>query len=255
MSEHVHVPDERIHALIDGELTARERAELETAVAADPHLGQRVALFRADKARLAGMHDGLLEQPLPPHWLAQIERHRAPSPRRQLFSIEAIAGIAAAITLTVGGALYYEQSQRPQEETIIADALAARDNVYPAQRAIAVNAHSESANITRLLSSALSMKLSAPDLRRMGYQLVGLHMYSNVPGGKAAELLYRSKDNRTFTLYVRHSSGTPRFDQFKQGKLRVCIWQDDVIGAVMSGEMSAAEMQRLASLAYSGLEA
>jgi anti-sigma factor RsiW len=57
-----------------------------------------------------------------------------------------------------------------------------------------------------------------------------------------------------FALYLRHPSGPARFDQFKQGRLRVCIWQDEVLGTVMTGEMSAAEMQRLASLAYTGLE-
>jgi hypothetical protein len=83
---------------------------------------------------------------------------------------------------------------------------------------------------------------------------VGLRVYGNAPAGKGVELLYRHKDNRVFALYLRRPSGAPRFDQYKQGKLRVCIWQDDVLGAVMTGEMSAAEMQRLASLAYTGLE-
>jgi anti-sigma factor RsiW len=89
----------------------------------------------------------------------------------------------------------------------------------------------------------------------MGYKLVGLRIYNNAQSGKAAELLYRHTSGRMFALYLRHPSGAPRFDQYKQGNLRVCIWQDDVIGAVMTGEMSAAEMQRLASLAYTGLEA
>ena len=57
-----------------------------------------------------------------------------------------------------------------------------------------------------------------------------------------------------FALYLRRPSGRAAFDQYKQGSLRVCIWQDDVLGAVMTGEMSAAEMQRLASLAYTRLE-
>ena len=35
----------------------------------------------------------------------------------------------------------------------------------------------------------------------------------------------------------------------------VCLWQDDVLSSVMLGEVSAAEMLRLASLAYSGLAA
>lgn len=35
--------------------------------------------------------------------------------------------------------------------------------------------------------------------------------------------------------------------------MQICIWQDEVIGSVMLGEMSAGEMARLASLAYSEL--
>jgi anti-sigma factor RsiW len=35
--------------------------------------------------------------------------------------------------------------------------------------------------------------------------------------------------------------------------LRICIWQDDIIGTVMVGDMSAGEMARAASAAYAGL--
>jgi hypothetical protein len=38
-----------------------------------------------------------------------------------------------------------------------------------------------------------------------------------------------------------------------RGRVRVCLWQDDVLATVMVGEMSAAEMLRVASLAYNGL--
>jgi len=33
----------------------------------------------------------------------------------------------------------------------------------------------------------------------------------------------------------------------------VCLWQDDVLSTVMVGKMAAAEMLRVASLAYNGL--
>jgi len=124
----------------------------------------------------------------------------------------------------------------------------------PARQAIALKNPAQTVNVAQTLSSVLAMHVSAPDLQRMGYRLVGLRVYGNVPGGNGVELLYRHSDNRVFALYLRHPSGPPRFDQYRQGALRVCIWQDDVIGAVMTGEMSAAEMQRLASLAYTGLE-
>ena len=56
-----------------------------------------------------------------------------------------------------------------------------------------------------------------------------------------------------FTLYLRRSDGTARFDQFERAGLRVCVWQDEQLGMVMAGNVSTAAMQRLASLAYTGL--
>ena len=249
MSERFYIADDRLHALIDGELTARDCADVESAVAADPVLNQRVALFRADKARLAQVYGPVSEQPLPREWIAMIERE-ARKPR--MFSLEATAGIAAAFMLVIGGTLVYRQAL-PHEEPIVEEALAARNDAMPARQTLALNT-AQAAVATRTLASALGMHVSAPDLQRMGYDLVGLRVYGHAPAGKGVELLYRHKDNRVFALYLRHPSGAPRFDQYKQGKLRVCIWQDDVLGAVMTGEMSAAEMQRLASLAYTGLE-
>jgi anti-sigma factor RsiW len=83
----------------------------------------------------------------------------------------------------------------------------------------------------------------------MGYRLTALHLYA----GAAAELVYRDGAGRLFTLYVRHSDGAARFDQFERSGLRVCVWQDDQLGMVMAGNVSTASMQRLASLAYTGL--
>lgn len=65
MSERSYIPDEQLHALIDGELTTRDTAEVESVVAADPLLSHRLALFRADKARLAQTYGSISEQPLP----------------------------------------------------------------------------------------------------------------------------------------------------------------------------------------------
>jgi len=251
MSEPLRIPDEQLHALIDGELSVQECAELEAALAADPYLSQRVALFRADKSRLTQVYGPVANMPVPEHWIRMIENEPRKQPR--FFSIEAIAGIAAAFMLVIGGTLAYRQSL-PHEEPIVEEALAARDDALPARKVLAVTASGQDADATRTLSSALAMRVSAPDLKRMGYNLVGVRVYGNTAPAKGVELLYRHKDNRIFALYLRRPSGPPRFDQYKQGNLRVCIWQDDVLGAVMTGEMSAAEMQRLASLAYTGLE-
>jgi anti-sigma factor RsiW len=241
----------KLHAFIDGELPADERVRLADAIAADPALARRADLFRQDKERLWQAYGGLVDRPIPRHWIDMIE---APQTRRRVFSMDTIAALAAALLLLVGGPLLYRQ-MTPHEEPIVVEALAARDATVPAGHIAAVQSTDKNAAVGRAVSGALAMRVSAPDLSRMGYTLAGYRIYRNAEGGKpAAELLYRHRDNRVFALYLRQPTGAPRFDQYKQGKLRVCIWQDDVLGAVMTGEMTAAEMQRLASLAYTGLE-
>lgn len=252
MSEYLDTWESRLHAFIDGELAEDDRAAVAAEIDANPELAQRVALYGDDKARLAATYGHITEAPIPRRWIDLIEGH-ARKPRRSVV-METFMALAASLLVLIGGSLVYRQ-MTPHEEPIVADALAARNNALPARQIIPVKASAETTVAGRALASALAMRVGVPDLTRMGYKLTGLRIYSNAQSGKAAELMYRRADGRTFALYLRHSSGTPRFDQYKQGNLRVCIWQDDVIGAVMTGEMSAAEMQRLASLAYMGLEA
>jgi anti-sigma factor RsiW len=251
MTDELQISDENLHAFIDGELRADGRAAVEAAIARDPDLGQRVALYRADKARIGETYGPLLDAPVPANWIALIENPpRRPWPAAPL---RTIAAIAAALLVLVGGPMLYRQAT-PHEEPIVEEALAARSDALPARQIVAVSSEAQSAAANRAMRATLAMPVKAPDLSHMGYTLVGMRTYDAVSSGKAVELLYRHSGNRAFALYVRKPSGPPRFDQYKQGNLRVCIWQDDVIGTVMTGEMSAAEMQRLASLAYTGLE-
>ena len=59
------IRDEDLHAFIDGELEDADRARVDAAVNADPALGEQVAAFRADKARLVSLYGGGLNEPLP----------------------------------------------------------------------------------------------------------------------------------------------------------------------------------------------
>jgi anti-sigma factor RsiW len=95
--------------------------------------------------------------------------------------------------------------------------------------------------------------LKVPDMSKLGYQLAAIRVYSDVPGGKAVELRYRGGEDHVFTLYLRHPTSPARVDLLQRDNLRICIWQDEVIGTVMLGEMSAGEMARAASAAYAGL--
>jgi anti-sigma factor RsiW len=107
----------------------------------------------------------------------------------------------------------------------------------------------------REISAALAMKAKAPVLTRFGYRLAAVKSYEAGPKRRTVELVYANGAGHELTLYVSRSVGAPRFDQFESGGLRICIWQDDIVGMVVAGNLSAAEMQRLAALAYDGLTA
>jgi anti-sigma factor RsiW len=244
----VDISNEELHAFIDGELDETRSAEIAELVTHDADLARQIAAFRADKARLLRLFGPVIDRPLPAHWRTRILR---PAPR---YRIPAFAAVAASLVLVVG-LLVLRQSSGTKEDTIIAEAIAARGGSALAERSIAIASSREAASSSRLMSETLRMKARAPELTQLGYKLTAMEIYPGVPGGKAIELVYRGHGDRQVTLYVRHAAGAPRFDQFERNGMRVCIWQDDVVGMVVTGSMSAAEMQRLASLAYSALQA
>ena len=248
MSDHRTTDELAVQAYIDGELPENERASIENAIRLDSVLAAQIEHYRADKAQLAKVYGRVCNEPLPAKWLELIEN--SPRKSRPAFFGQAMA-IAAALLVVIGGVSLYQRLE-PHRESIIEEAIAARNEGLRARQTMAVTASAHTAD--HVVASALAMRVKAPDLSRLGYALSGVRVYGDVPGGKSVELLYRKANTPVFALYLRHPSSPARFDQFKQGRLRVCIWQDDVLGTVMTGEMSAAEMQRLASLAYTGLE-
>ena len=245
------IREEDLHAFIDGELEETVRARVEAIIEADPQLRERVAQYRADKARLGSIYGGGMSDPLPREWLAQIEAATARRPWRAQYW--GVAALAASFVLTLTGIVAWREfAAPPVHNDIVAEALAARAREVPPQEVIASASRPVLAREARVMTRDLDTRVKPPDLSRMGYRLTGIDVYS--APARAFELRYIAPDGGTFTLYLRRSAGAPRFDQFEEKGLRVCIWQDDVIGMVMAGKISVAEMQRLAALAYTELE-
>ena len=136
-------------------------------------------------------------------------------------------------------------------DTILDEAEAARDGHLDGRLA-ATDPLPPSAARDPALRSTLGMNVSAPDLRRFGFQLTRMDLFGT-EGSGAAQLTYADRDQRALTIYVRHSDGTVRFDIIRRGETHICVWQDDVVGAVIMAPVSAAEMLRIASSAYTSL--
>lgn len=247
MNKWPDVREEDLHAFVDGELDEPERARIGAIVEGNTDLRERVALYRADKARLAALYGVGMSEPLPMEWIASIERATA-RPRWRTHAL-GISALAASLVLIICGVIAYRELANPLRDDIVADALAARAGTIHPVSVVPADAAKVAAE-ARVMTAALDARAKAPDLSRLGYRLAGINVYSEP--NRAFELRY-ARGREIFTLYLRRSPGAPRFDQFKEDGLRVCIWQDDVLAMVMAGTMSVAEMQRLASLAYTGL--
>ncbi len=251
MTEYPTPTDEELHAFIDGELDAPRAAKVAAALQRDTVLAKKVAAYNSDKSQLHEVYGPLVDESLPADWVALI----AAGPKAKSLLVAANSNIrqwaiaaAACVALAVAGWTLYRTGEISNHETIVAEAVAAHTNTLPAPPPVIGGESTAS-----IVSTALDMPVKTPDLTKMGYQLIGVQVYENQPGGKAVKLDYRNNDKRVFTVYLKPSPGTPRFEMLKQGDTRICLWQDDVLATVMVGEMSAAEMLRLASLAYAGL--
>jgi anti-sigma factor RsiW len=238
MSERPQISAEELHAYIDGELNGVRTADIALLLQYDAERAARCAAFQADKRRLREVYGPLAERPVPQAWIGRIRQHRTRQDgiRRTIFALAA----SVVVMIAVGFAIY----QRETRDPLLDEALAVHRETMPAALKPVQPGTS--------LAAVLNLPVTVPDLTRYGYVLAGMESYAGVPGG-AVKLSYHDAARRSFTLYLRHSVGEDRFDMLKRGKTRICIWQDDVVGAVMVGEMSAGEMLRLATLAYQQL--
>jgi anti-sigma factor RsiW len=238
-----HISDEDLHAYIDGALEEERAQMVRNALMENAALAQRAALFQADKTMFKTVYGPLAERPLPPEWIARARRQARPRMRWPL-----ACAIAAALLVVAGGPLVWRYYTPARGGDVVEAALDAREGNPVGERHIATGDSIQSHRYDAALRQTVASNVHIPDLSRMGYRLRGLHLYGN-----AAEILYRGPQDRLFTLYVRRSDGSARFDQFERRGLRVCIWQDDQVSTVMVGNISAAIMQRLATLSYTGL--
>lgn len=249
------ITEEELQSFIDGEIEPQRAAQIATAAQSDSMLARRIAAFREDKLRLRQAYAPVAAAPLPENWLHLIDRHARERPATRSWPRipQQVLAAAAAILLLVGSfGLSREFLRPPTEEQIINEALAARAHIVQPEQTLTAAQLAPPGGGATLLSKALASKIKTPDLARMGYRFEGARIYDGVPA-KAVELDYRNARNVLFTVYLRRPSSPPQVDIIERGRLRICLWQDDELGAVMAGEMPAGEMARLASLAYSGL--
>ncbi len=243
MSSVEPIREDELHAFVDGALQAARREEVAAILRADPARAAWVDGYARDRELLREAVAQLSARPLPPNWAAQIE---AATARRAPARLGRRYAIAASLAVAIGAAAAVKWW--PHGDTILADALAVRDGTA-AGRALPQGVLADAAQRDAQLASAVGLPAHAPDLQHFGFQLTAMQLFT-----RGAQLRYADRSRRILTIYVRPSDGTVRFDMLRQGTQRICIWQDNVVGAVIVAPLSAGEMMRVASKAYGDLD-
>ncbi len=165
----------------------------------------------------------------------------------------AVAMIAAAtlvIAVWLGYGLFFTGGGR---DALVATALAARDGKLAPESQIAAAAVAAPDARDRIVARNLAVAVKAPDLRKAGYDLTTLSVYPDGAGRHSLQLTYHNPQGRIFTVYLTHPTGPQGFELTERGRMRICVWLNEELSAVMVGEMSSDEMLRVASLTYADL--
>jgi anti-sigma factor RsiW len=236
-----------LHAYIDGELPPDRMEEFEAAMASDPVLAARVNGFRADKQALIAAYRGLADAAVPAA-LLKAAWAGAPQPRAAIrpryIALAAMAALAACLALVM--------VPRTPRDTAVEQAMAARDNARTPSRQLDGASQASLDTASQAMSGMLGNPVRVPDLTRAGFTLVAADLYGQ-PRSDAVQLRYQDADRRLFTVYLRPSAGPDAFQVTARGPVRICVWQNADLTAVMTGAMPTPELFRLASMTYSSL--
>jgi anti-sigma factor RsiW len=170
--------------------------------------------------------------------------------------------LAAAMVLLAlglaGGWMLRGQGTPPGiADRLIAEAVSAH-TVFVAEKRHAVEVEgSDSEHLSTWLSNRLQTTLAMPDLTRAGLNFLGGRLLPapEVPGGRAAQLMYEDASGARLTLYVTPSPGpdTPRYELADLGLDRALFWADNVISCTITAPYPAEKLQAIAREVFSQL--
>lgn len=245
------ISEQDVHAYLDGELDEQRRVELESYIASNPEIAQRVSDYRKHEDTLRARYDPVLDEASPSYQYA----HRHARTGRAWRYVA--AGAWLAIGMVLGWSLHgYKGGEAAWDAPHWARRALVAHVVYSPEvrHPVEVGADQE-AHLAAWLSKRLGVQLRIPQLNAVGYALVGGRL---LPGdrGPVAQFMYQDARGLRLTLYVRENRERYNETAFRfaqEGGVRVFYWIDRGLGYALSGEVSKEDLLRTATAVYQQL--
>jgi len=258
--------DTELHALVDGQLSAAERAAVEARLAQDPAAQATVARSTQQRERLRGLHAEVLAEPIPSTLLATAQQTAGAQQRRQQWS--RLGGMAAGVVLAFGAGWLANTAWQPQGATHMAShTTPANEFVRQARYAYTVYspevrhpvevAAAERDHLVQWLSKRLGKPLKVPHLVTQGFELVGGRLLPGETGARA-QFMFQNAGGTRVTLYLgamdnkaaAPASQETAFRFAADGGVPSFYWVDQGFGYALSGPLDRTALMQLADAVY-----
>jgi anti-sigma factor RsiW len=254
----VPVTEDELHALVDGELPADRRSDIEAWLANHPEDAARVAAWRSQGELLRLRYGNIADEPVPARFDLD-KLGRLGQPRLRLATAAAVVagfllgGLAGWLVRPAWEGAPAAKTEGPAVRTVTADAIDAH-KLYVVEVRHPIEVPADAAHLVPWLSKRIGTQLRAPDLAQIGLKLIGGRLLPG-PRGAAALLMYEGPSGERFTLYAARASGPDTALRYSvSGQVAAFYWIEGDYGYVVTGPADRDLLQKVASATYEQLE-
>lgn len=239
------MPEDDLHAYVDGRLDAERRADVERYLRDQPEAARRVAAWRAQREALRAAF-GAVAGPLPPRLDLQTLVQQRLGGRWQPWAIA--ASIMLAFVVGGAGGWLLHGRQGAGDVALLAEAAAANHTVYAADRRRPTELGADQRDdLVRWVSNRLNHKVAAPDLAADGFAYMGGRLAAT-EDGPAGLFMYTDAQGVRVTVFVLPlgSATAEPMRKVEVAGLSSCVWIDNGIGYTVVGKLPYDVVWRLA---------
>ncbi len=270
-SNSIHIDE--LHAYADGRLPAARRAEVEAYLAAHPGAAAEVAAWRETDAQLHRALDPLLNEPVPQRRIPAAILGAARRPTATGFGamrgwrVVALSVACLAIGCGAGWLSRGVVERTMPMQRFANDALVSHVVFAPESKHIVEVPADEEAHLVTWLSRRLDAQLHVPDLRSLGYRLIGgrqtvvadaptaMLMYEGPGGTRISVQLRRMPSNRDTGFRLETLAPDNRVLQAIHPAVdhpppMAFYWADHGLGFAVAGPLARAQLLEVAQVVF-----
>jgi anti-sigma factor RsiW len=249
------IGEDDIQAAVDGRVEAPRCPVVQDYLAKNPDVAARVEHLKTQREMLRTRLAAKADEPIPARLrVANLMAQRA---QRRYARLARVAAVVALLVVGgAGGWTLRDLASINGTPSMTRDAIAAH-RVFTVERRHPVEvAANEEAHLVQWLSNRLGHKLTAPDLGREGWRLIGGRLLA-AQSGPAAQLMYENAGGQRLTVYLRPGDGKEgaEFRYVEANGVGAFWWSDGGLGYAVSGPPDRKKLLEVAEAVHAEVAA